>query len=300
MRFVDAFVGQALAQCFGQVLRQEAGLLAAHFQGGAEAHAGALQETLHIGLGAQGVLLFMPLWQHLVGLDAALGKDGAVGFGFLQGVLPLGLQWRQQLLGFTEIETGLRRCHAAAAAPHERGLDQGLVDAGFVLREGHQHAQFLLDGFALAQDDVEHKTIDRVVLPVEHGATDFVGLLAKTVNAAFALLMACRVPGQIVMDDGGEQMLQVDAFGKTVGGDQDALLGILQVFHALPAFFGCEFAGDGIDSGLGESGLEVFGHVMGGGDVAAEHHRVVAILHQKVNMPDEHSQLWITRLAGKT
>src|SRR5690606_22362748 len=122
-----AFVGQALAQGFGQMLGQEAGLLAANFQGRSEAHAGALQETLYIGLGAKGLLLLMPLRQYLVGLDAALSKDGAVGLGFFQGVLPLGLQWRQQLLGFTEIETGLPRGHTTVAAPHESSLDQGLV-----------------------------------------------------------------------------------------------------------------------------------------------------------------------------
>ena len=82
------------------------------------------------------------------------------------------------------------------------------------------------------------------------------------------------------MDDGGEQMLQVDTFGKAVGGDKDALLGIFQVFHALTALFRGELTGDGIDGGLGESGLEVFSHIMGGGDIAAEHHGVIAIFKQ--------------------
>ncbi|MNR20976.1 hypothetical protein D3C85_1378500 [compost metagenome] len=90
----DAFISQALAPGFGQVLRQEAcGLLAASFQRRAQTHAGALQEALHVGLGAQGLLLFVPLGQHLVGFDAALGEHGAVGLGFFQGVLPLRLQW---------------------------------------------------------------------------------------------------------------------------------------------------------------------------------------------------------------
>jgi hypothetical protein len=63
-------------------------------------------------------------------------------------------------------------------------------------------------------------------------------MLPETIDAAFALFVAGGVPGQIVVDDSGEQMLQVDAFGEAVGRNQNALLGILQLIHALPALFG--------------------------------------------------------------
>jgi hypothetical protein len=101
------------------------------------------------------------------------------------------------------------------------------------------------------------------------------------------------------MDDGGEQMLQVDAFGKAVGGDKDALLGLFHVFHTLTALFRSELAGDGIDGGLGKGGLEVLGHVMGGGDIAAEHRGVIAIFKQGTDVPDERGQLGIALLAGQ-
>src|SRR5690606_42111559 len=117
--------------------------------------------------------------------------------------------------------------------------------------------------------------------------TDFLGLLAEPVDAAFALFVACRVSGQVVMDDGGEQMLQVDAFGKAICGDKDALPGILHVFHALTALFRGELTGDGIYGGRGKGGLEVLGHVMGSGNVAAEHHGVIAIFKQGTDVPDE-------------
>jgi hypothetical protein len=60
------------------------------------------------------------------------------------------------------------------------------------------------------QDDVEHKAIDRVVLPVEHGAAHS-GLAGQSGPRAFALFVAGGVPGQVVVDDGGEEVLQVDA-----------------------------------------------------------------------------------------
>jgi hypothetical protein len=41
---------------------------------------------------------------------------------------------------------------------------------------------------------------------------DFAGLLAEAVDAAFALFVARRIPAQVVVHDGGEQALQVDAF----------------------------------------------------------------------------------------
>ena len=49
------------------------------------------------------------------------------------------------------------------------------------------------------------------------------GRLAEAVDAAFALLMPGRVPRQVVVDDGVEELLEVDAFGQAIGGDEDAL-----------------------------------------------------------------------------
>ena len=46
--------------------------------------------------------------------------------------------------------------------------------------------------------------------------------LAEPVDPALALLVPGRVPGQVVVDDGVEVVLQVDALGQAVGRDQDA------------------------------------------------------------------------------
>ncbi|MNJ60473.1 hypothetical protein D3C77_562080 [compost metagenome] len=56
--FDDSFIGQALAQRFGQMLRQKAKLLFARWlQRGIETGAGAVYKPLHIGLGTERFLL---------------------------------------------------------------------------------------------------------------------------------------------------------------------------------------------------------------------------------------------------
>jgi hypothetical protein len=68
------------------------------------------------------------------------------------------------------------------------------------------------DGLGLAEDDVEDEAIDGVVLAIKHGGTDFGGLLAETVHAAFTLFVTGRIPREVVMNDGGEEVLEVDTF----------------------------------------------------------------------------------------
>ena len=59
------------------------------------------------------------------------------------------------------------------------------------------------------------------------------GRLAEAIDAALALLMPRRIPGQIVVDDRVEELLEVDAFRKAVGGDEDAL-GLFAVLVLAP------------------------------------------------------------------
>ncbi len=47
---------------------------------------------------------------------------------------------------------------------------------------------------------------------VKHGGTDFGRLLAETVHAAFALFVTGGIPREVVVNDGGEEVLKVDAF----------------------------------------------------------------------------------------
>ena len=76
------------------------------------------------------------------------------------------------------------------------------------------------DRLVLAEQHVEHDAVDPVVRAVEGDGAHGVGALAEAVDAALALLVAGRVPGQVVVDDGVEAVLEVDALGQAVGGDQ--------------------------------------------------------------------------------
>ena len=298
-RFADvshqAFIGQALTQSFGQMLRGQAELFAAGgLQWGVQAGTGALHKALHVGTAAQGNLLLLPLGQHLVGPDAALGELGAVELGFFQGVGPLGLQWGEHCFSIGKHVRGVLR----GVALHQRGFDQRLIDAQLVFWHGHQHAQFLLDGLAFAQNDVEHKAIDRVVLAIQHGATHLRGTLAETIDPTLALLMAGGVPSQIVVHHCREQVLQVDSLRKAIGGDKDAapagLCAPFHVFNFAATLLGAELAGHHIHQHFGKVLLQLGTDVMGGGHVAAKNHRGEAVFHQARHVRDEGGQLGVT------
>ena len=104
----------------------------------------------------------------------------------------------------------------------------------------------------LADQDVEDDAVDAVVLAVEGDGADDVAPLAEPVDAAFALLVPGGVPGQVVVDDGVEVLLEVDALGQAVGRDQDvpARLGrSSSAMRSLP-LGGRERAGDARDTRL--------------------------------------------------
>jgi hypothetical protein len=74
----------------------------------------------------------------------------------------------------------------------------------------------------LADEDFEDLAVDAVVAAVDGDDADVFRPLAEAVDAAFALLVPGGVPGEVVVDDGVEVVLEVDALGQAVGGDQDA------------------------------------------------------------------------------
>ena len=124
--------------------------------------------------------------------------------------------------------------------------------------------------------------------------------LAEAVDAAFALLVPGGVPGEVVVDDGVEVVLEVDALGQAVGGDQDAagavfLLGCLgEPLDAVEPLGRGERAVDAGDDGLpAELAVQLPGEVLAGGDVAAEDDRVVAVGEELLDGLDEQGELLV-------
>ena len=156
--------------------------------------------------------MFFPFGEDFLRTETALGEDGAVGLGLFHGVLPVGVE-RGKLRGIEIVEVEFGLIVGGAVFLEQSRLDEGEVDALGIGRERDEDAEFLADGFGFSQDDIEDESIDGIVLAVEHGGADFLGLLAEAVHAAFPLLVAGGIPREVVVDDGGEEVLEIDAFG---------------------------------------------------------------------------------------
>ena len=69
----------------------------------------------------------------------------------------------------------------------------------------------------LADQDIEDDAVDGVVRAVPGDDPHLGLLLPEAVHPALALLVAGGVPGEVVVQDGIEVLLEVDAFGEAVG-----------------------------------------------------------------------------------
>jgi hypothetical protein len=62
-----------------------------------------------------------------------------------------------------------------------------------------------LNGFGLAQNHAQHRAVDSAVFSEYGDGPNVAGLLTKTIDPTFPLLMSRRVPAQIVMDHSIEE-----------------------------------------------------------------------------------------------
>ena len=166
-----------------------------------------------------------------------------------------------------------------------------------VIGQWYGNAELLADLLRLAQNHLQHCTVDRIVGAIHQGRADRGAGLAKAVHAAFALLVASGIPRKVVMDHGVELFLQVDALGQAVGRDQQTTRGFAQRFDAALALLGREFAGDRVHGNAAELAIQMLAQVVGGGDVSTEHHRVEAVGDELLKVLGEQAQLGIALLA---
>ncbi len=219
---IEPLRGQTLAQRRRQRRQRYAQNLlagaAACFRAGAEAREAALDEAAHGSGIAQSVARALPFREHLFGPEAALGEHRAVGAGLFGQVGPddVEIARRRQL---AEVECLLLAQAAILAAQQHRG-HQRLGQAVVVVRQRHGHAELAADGLGLAQDDVEHRAIHRIVLAIEQHRAHQPRRLAEAVDAPFALFVTRGIPGEVVVHDRVVVLLEVYAFGQAVGGDE--------------------------------------------------------------------------------
>jgi hypothetical protein len=114
-------------------------------------------------------------------------------------------------------------------------------------RHGDRHPEIALDALVLADEHVEDHAVDRVVGAVVGDDPHLGVLLAEAVDPPLALLVARRVPGQVVMQHRVEVLLQVDALRQAVGADQHVLAALDECLDARPRARQAAAAGDGFD-----------------------------------------------------
>jgi len=150
----------------------------------------------------------------------------------------------------------------------------------------------------LAEEDVEHHAVDLVVHAEDRDHADLRARLAEAVDAALPLVVAGGVPRKVVVDDGVEVGLEVDALAQAVGADEHPLGMLGQVLDPVLPLLGREGAGDGGDLDALEGGPEMGGDVVGRVDKPAEDDRLVAVLDELFRDGDELLELEVG-LAGE-
>ena len=205
-------------------------------------------------------------------LEGALGEAGAV-LPFAGNVeVPASVE--RDHFGQLQAEFHLGDGFLGGASPEKERLENGLRDGLAFLRDGDMGAEGLVDFAGLVEQDADDDAVHGVVRAEEADGFDGFGKgLAEAVHAAFALLQAVGIPGQIVMEGGVEGVLEVDAFTEAVSGDEDAAAFLGQLRHLCPALVVAEQSGDRGDADVVELGaeeaLQALGDVVSRGDVAA-------------------------------
>jgi hypothetical protein len=169
----------------------------------------------------------------LFDLDEVLGEDGARLTLAVGGGVPRAIELAT--LGSGEFEGGL--AVGGGVVAEEQALEDRLGDGVCVHRDRYGDAELVVDGAVLAEEDLEDDAVDGVVLAVEGDGADCGARLAVTIDAALALLVAGGVPGEVVVEDGVEGVLEVDALGEAVGADEDAAIGLGEASDAIFSLF---------------------------------------------------------------
>src|SRR5262245_43080124 len=106
-----------------------------------------------------------------------------------------------------------------------------------VCRHGYGDSECRPDLLVLAQEHIENSAVDAVVGSVVGDNANDLTFLTIPIDAALPLLVPRRVPRQVVMDDGIERVLQVDALAQTIRAHQHALLSLPQGADARLAIY---------------------------------------------------------------
>ena len=189
-----------------------------------------------------------PLFQREAGLDRRanpFGREVKISLRFLKALV-------QFLDAFFDMAFGpnvsLGLCSPSLGLSRIQFPPCALDQTGHLRRDNGVHASHVLAHrlqFDEGADDVVLVAAKRISgrFAAIHRVPDqnFVMLLAMSIDPAVALLHDVRIVGNLDVDQAIAVVLQVDAFGRGVGGEQDTNIGILRVrlecgFDLLPLF----------------------------------------------------------------
>ena len=181
----------------------------------------------------------------LVGLDAVLVEVAALALLALGGLVPRLVQAARIRRLQSQLE--LNRSPPAA---QQHVVDDGLDDLLRLDRNRHGDAEIAPNLLRLADEHVQDDLIDGIVRAVEQDRLHARLRLTETIDAALALLQPVGIPGQVVVHDGVEVVLQIDALAQAIGGDEDPWIALHQFGNALLPLLIVVFAGNGDDGDL--------------------------------------------------
>ena len=182
-------------------------------------------------------------------LERLLGEHGArtflpfgAGFPLLEQRLFLGLEVlfeaEQQLVLISRL------------LPKQQSFEDRFDDLLGIHRHGHGYAERAADLLVLANQDVEHDSVNLVVGAVVGNRPHFGTGLSVAVHPSFPLLVARRVPGEVVVEHRVEVALQVDAFAEAIRSHQHVLRRFCQSGDPQLPLGRSKFPGDGGDFDL--------------------------------------------------
>ncbi len=184
--------------------------------------------TRHVDSRANGSADCVHLLRHFAELDRLLGEHRA-GTGFPLGrILPL-------FLDLSDGWAALRRANSSSIWPLSRGRlwsktssKMASTSSSALAGTGTEIPSELRMVLCFRRRTRRMMRSTPVVLAVIGDHPDLRARLPIAVHAPFPLLMTGGVPRQVVMEDGIEVILQVDAFAEAIGRHEYALRGLGQ------------------------------------------------------------------------
>jgi len=243
-----------------------------------------VEEALHVHAHSHRLAGGVQFGCHLVGLEGFLGKHGAGFFLPIGGRLPLLVELF--LLGLDVFfETWQVLGSEIPFLAQKQALEDGLHHLFGIQGDGHGNAQGVADGAMLAQQHIQNDAVGAVIDPVIGEDAHLRLGLPEAVHTALALLVPGGVPGKVVMHDGVEVILEIDALAEAIGGDEHPAACTSQFLDARLALGRWQIAGHSRHFDVfRQSGTQGVSEVLGGGDETAEDKRLESVLNE---LPDQ-------------